>query len=299
MKTKITNKKIADFLKAKLFGKESIVKTLNAFPNQSRYSLSFLKSDDSKLKKIEKNNTIITNENNLKYFSSEGCSLIISENPKYDFNLVFDHFFKKDKVYGIHSSVVIGRNVDLHKDVTISPNVVVGDNVTINKGAYIGPNVILQKNVILKEQVVIRAGTILGGRAFSFGLKGDYLDHNSKRSPGLGYVIIEKNAEIGNNCVVSRGIFENTVIGENSRINDLTHIGNSVTIGSNNLIMANVDISARVTIGNDCFIAQSACIRQGLNVGNNSQIGMGSVVIKDIPSNSLVYGAPAKFVRKR
>ena len=63
--------------------------------------------------------------------------------------------------------------------------------------------------------------------------------------------------------------------------------------------MANVDISARVVIGKKCWIAQSSCIRQGIKIGDNVQVGMGSVVIKDIEDNTIVYGVPAKYVKKR
>ncbi len=36
----------------------------------------------------------------------------------------------------------------------------------------------------------------------------------------------------------------------------------------------------------------------GVNVGENSIIGAGSVVVKDIPSNSVVVGNPARVIRK-
>ena len=53
-----------------------------------------------------------------------------------------------------------------------------------------------------------------------------------------------------------------------------------------------------VKIGEFCYVGTGSSIRNGVTVGKNSLIGMGSVVTKDIESDSVVYGAPAKFIRK-
>ncbi len=299
MKTKITNKDIAKYLSTKLIGNEYLVDQLERFPNHSLNSISFLSTKIFSTHNFINNITIITIKENIKYLKNKNCALIISDYPKFDFARVFENFFNYRKESFTHKSAVIGNNVVLDKKIYISPNVVIGDNVVIKKGVYLGANVVIEKNVIINENVSIRNGTVIGGRAFNFGLKNDCLVKDSQRLPGDGKVIIKKNVEIGNNCVISRGVFENTIIGENSRINDLTHIGNSVVIGKNTLIMANVDISARVEIGDKCWIAQSSCIRQGISIGNNVQVGMGAVVVKDINNNTVVYGAPAKFIKKR
>lgn len=299
MKTKITNRKIADFLKSKLYGDEHQIVSLSSFPNKKKNSISFLKELKQEINKISEQSTIITIEENLKYFKNKNCAIIISSNPKYDFARTFAKFFEEKKKYKVHKNVILGNNVSLDKGIEIGPNVVIGDNVSIKNGAIIGSNVVIKKNVIIENNVIIRSGTIIGGRAFSFGLINNSLDENSFRLPGFGKVIIKKDAEIGHNCVISRGVFEDTIIGKNSRVNDLAHIGNSVIIGNNTLIMANVDISARVIIGDRCWVAQSSCIRQGIKIGNNVQVGMGSVVVKDISDNSVVYGVPAKYIKSR
>lgn len=53
-----------------------------------------------------------------------------------------------------------------------------------------------------------------------------------------------------------------------------------------------------VTIGNSCWIGGSVTILPGVTIGDNVTIGAGSVVVKDIPSNSIAVGNPAKVVRK-
>jgi acetyltransferase-like isoleucine patch superfamily enzyme len=56
--------------------------------------------------------------------------------------------------------------------------------------------------------------------------------------------------------------------------------------------------SAPVTIGNNVWVGDSAIICKGVNIGENSIIGAGSVVRKNIPANSIVAGNPAKVVKE-
>ena len=53
-----------------------------------------------------------------------------------------------------------------------------------------------------------------------------------------------------------------------------------------------------VTIGNNVWIGGSVTILPGVTIGNNVTIGAGSVVVGDIPSNSLAVGNPARVVKK-
>lgn len=53
-----------------------------------------------------------------------------------------------------------------------------------------------------------------------------------------------------------------------------------------------------VTIGNDVWIGAQACILPGVTIGDNTVIGAGSVVSKDIPANVLAAGNPCKVIRE-
>ncbi len=53
-------------------------------------------------------------------------------------------------------------------------------------------------------------------------------------------------------------------------------------------------ISGNVTIEEGCDIGTGTCIRQGLTIGTQTVVGMGSVVVKDIPSHVMAYGNPCR-----
>jgi acetyltransferase-like isoleucine patch superfamily enzyme len=56
--------------------------------------------------------------------------------------------------------------------------------------------------------------------------------------------------------------------------------------------------SAPVRVGNNVWIGDSAIVCKGVTIEDNSIIGAGSVVRKDIPANSIVAGNPAKVIRE-
>ena len=128
------------------------------------------------------------------------------------------------------------------------------------------------------------------------------------------FAVILKEAVIGNNCNINCHVFiENDVI-----IGDNVTIKPGVQIWDGLRIEDNVFIGPNVTFTNDPFprskqypeqfqqtvikkgasIGANATILGGITIGENSLIGAGSVVTKEIPANEIWVGNPAKFLRK-
>ena len=59
-----------------------------------------------------------------------------------------------------------------------------------------------------------------------------------------------------------------------------------------------IEFGKPITIGNDCWIASNVIICAGVTIGDNCVIGAGSVVTRDIPSNSLAAGNPCRVIRQ-
>ncbi len=86
-------------------------------------------------------------------------------------------------------------------------------------------------------------------------------------------------------------------------------IGNYVFIGPNvsfytaghpmhaDLRNQNYEWAQPITIGDDVWVGGNVVINPGVSVGNNTVIGSGSVVTKDIPSNVFAAGNPCKVIR--
>lgn len=77
-------------------------------------------------------------------------------------------------------------------------------------------------------------------------------------------------------------------IGENLSIRQCTTIGNK-TDGRNDLVP---------TIGSNVTLGANVIIIGNIQIGNNVIIGAGSVVVHDVPNNSIVVGNPSKVIKK-
>tara|TARA_Y100000034_G_scaffold122190_1_gene167351 strand:+ start:57 stop:800 length:744 start_codon:yes stop_codon:yes gene_type:complete len=117
--------------------------------------------------------------------------------------------------------------------------------------------------------------------------------------PHFGNVIIEDNVEIANNVCIDRGALSNTIIHKGAKIDNLVHIAHNVEIGENTMVIALAMVAGSVKIGKNCWISPSSCIKNKITIGDNVLIGMGAVVIKDVESNSVMIGNPAKLLRKQ
>ncbi len=108
-----------------------------------------------------------------------------------------------------------------------------------------------------------------------------------------------RTTKIKDGCVIHYGsvIDVDAIIDENTFINQNVSIGHDVYIGKSCVISPNSVIGGFTEIGDQTYIGSGSTIRDRIKIGKNCIIGMGAVVTKDIPDNSVVFGNPAKFIR--
>jgi len=253
-----------------------------------------------------KASAIFIKKEHTKYVPSN-IILIISKNPEIDF-IKLAHIFYPDSYYSKISydsyslseikknfkTLKFGLNLYLEKNVKIGKNVLIGNNVTIKNNCEIGDNVVIGSNVVIENSMIsdnvhLCDGSIIGKKGFGF----KFIDNKCLRVPHIGKVIIKKNCEIGSNSVIDRGSVTNTIIGEDTFIDNSVHIAHNVQIGKRCILAAQVGIAGSTIIGNKVVIGGQAGISGHLIIGNNVKIGGKSGVIKNIKDNEVVMGYPA------
>lgn len=224
----------------------------------------------------------------------KGKVLIHVLKPKMALAKVGNYYFIDRLMAGIHPTVIVSSKAVIGKDVHIGPYTVIGAAV-IGDGCEIEANVRIYDDVKIGNECRIKSGAVIGGEGFGF-----EQDENGNRFrfPQIGGVVIGNHVEIGANTCIDRGALSDTVIGEYTKINNLCHIAHNNQIGQNVVITGCVNVSGSNIIEDDVWIAPNASIRGYIHLGKGCLVGMGAVVVKDVPPGETWVGNPAKKMKK-
>ncbi len=246
--------------------------------------LSFIASDKY-IKPVLENKNIVaiicTQEMYNKYPDFANYGVIIAQDPKKTFfeihNMLADMEF-----YWKRFSNNISQTAKLSDKAIIGEHSIqIGDNTIVEAGVVIHPGTIIGDNVI------IRSGSQIGSSGFQFNNTG--VDVLSVKTAGRA--VIKDNVEIQHNCCVDRGILGgDTILDRNVKLDNFVHIAHDDYIGERTFITAGVKLSGRVVTGKDCWLGVNATVSNGINIGDNCMITLGSVVTKDVPSDTTVTG---------
>lgn len=218
-----------------------------------------------------------------KYLKDIDCGCYICTNPRLSFFKLHNSLSLQSEYQRLKFETKIGNDCEVSPLAHINKN-----NVIIGNHVIIEEFVSIKENVIIGDHSIIRAGAVIGGTGFEFKKDKDSLFHVDH----CGGVIIGKHVEIQYNSCVDKAIYpwDNTEIGDYSKLDNLIHIGHAVKIRERVMIPAMAAVGGRVEIGDDSWIGLASVIRNGLHIGSNARANMGAVVTKDIADNQAVSG---------
>lgn len=191
-------------------------------------------------------------------------------------------------------SVFIDKTVSLGRDTVVYPNNYLLGSTTIGQECVIEPNCFIvdssiENGVTIRTSSVLEESTIAGKSSI-----GPF----AHLRPGAD---IAQGAKIGNFVEIKKSL-----IGEGSKVNHLTYIGDSdvgkgVNVGAGT-ITCNYDGKKKhkTIIGNGAFIGSNTELVAPVTVGKDALIGAGSTITRDVPDGHLAVGrARQKNLKKR
>ena len=246
-------------------------------------------------------NKILVITDNKSYLNEDNfLNVILVSNLNHSYKLISELLFNHDDSSYFFDEFIRVNNSLLSKYAFIDPSAEIQSNCIIGRGVKIGKNCIIKNNVTIKNSIIadnvtISEGSIIGSSGFGFDLK---LMGARNLLPQLGIVYIDNNSYIGASCTIDRAKIDATIIGENTMLDNLIHIGHNVKIGKNVCIAAQTGISGSVTIGDRVVIGGQCGIAGHITIGDNVIVAGKSGVTKNLPNNSRVAGFPALDIKK-
>ncbi len=168
----------------------------------------------------------------------------------------------------------------------IHPDTKFGKNVTIEPNVHIGEDVIFEDNILIKSFSYIEGATIRKGASI-----GPFARIRPESNIG-------KNAKVGNFVEL-----KNANVADNVKINHLSYIGDADLGSGTNIgagtITCNFDgiEKYRTVIGKNAFIGSNSSLIAPIEISDNSYIGSGSVINKDVPMNSLALSRTEQVIK--
>jgi UDP-3-O-[3-hydroxymyristoyl] glucosamine N-acyltransferase len=188
----------------------------------------------------------------------------------------------------VGAGAVIGPGASIGRGTQIGAGAVIGVGVAIGRQCAIGANAVIGFSLI-GDRVRILAGAVIGEAGFGVaGGRGGAID-----VPQLGRVILQDGVTVGANSCIDRGAFDDTVIGENTKIDNLVQVGHNVRIGRSCVLAAHTGISGSTTIGDGVRFGGRAGIADHLNIGDGAQVMAAAGLMHDIPAGETWGGIPA------
>ncbi|MDN3640384.1 UDP-3-O-(3-hydroxymyristoyl)glucosamine N-acyltransferase [Simiduia curdlanivorans] len=184
----------------------------------------------------------------------------------------------------IHPSASIGARVVIEEGVHIEANVVIGAATVVGAGSVVGAGTRLAANVTLYGQVtlgqdcIVHGGAVIGADGFGFAPSPD----GWVKIHQLGGVRIGNKVEIGANTCIDCGALDDTIIGNDVKLDNLIQIGHNVVIGDHTAIAAHTAVAGSTRIGQRCTIAGCVAITGHIEIADGVHVSGATVVTKSI-----------------
>ena len=196
----------------------------------------------------------------------------------------------------IASSASIGAYVVVEKDAVVGENCriypfsFVGEHCVLDESVVLFPHVVLYQDVRIGARSVLHAGTVLGADGFGFVWDGE----RHQKVPQVGGVVVGPDCEIGALSAIDRATAGDTLIGDDSKIDNHVQIGHNTKLGDHAILAAGVGISGSCDIGERVIMAGMVGVGDHVTIADGVTLAARSATTSDVPEPGVYKGFPVR-----
>ena len=307
----LTLEQIAELTGAEVFGSpDTEVKGISSAANARRGDLVFLEGDGKSAPDISAEASLfVVNEPNRKYLP-EGAEGLVSPLARHVHSVAALKMFRLRHI-DWSGELRIDATARVHDDAVIAPGAVIGPGASVGEGTRIGANAVIGPGVqvgrncsigpgatvfcaLLGDHVTLLAGARIGETGFGVMASPQGLSD----APHMGRVILQDHVTIGANTCIDRGVFDDTIVGERTKIDNLCQIAHNVVLGRSVLVAAFGGISGSVRVGNNSMLGGRVGIADHVKVGDGVSLAASAGLFRNIEDGETWGGTPAKPLRQ-
>lgn len=246
----------------------------------------------------------------MRTYAPEGAAILETPHPRFAHSLVAKAMFRPRHLVDGGGGERIAGDARVHDSAVLQPGAVIGTGAVIGEGAVIGANAVIGPGVQIGRHTSIGAGasvhcalvgdhvTVLAGARIGEAGFGVLVGPaGAEDAPHFGRVILQDHVTVGANSCIDRGMFEDTIVGERTKIDNLCQIAHNVVLGRGVVVAAFGGISGSVRVGDGSMLGGRVGIADHVTVGERVSLAASSGLFRDVGPGETWGGTPAKPIR--
>lgn len=242
-------------------------------------------------------------------FHADGRPVLRHSNPYLAFARALELFYQAPKYEpGIHPTAMIDPTAKIGTGAHIGPYVVLDANVVLGDDAVLLAHVVIYRGVIighrffahshaqvreyceLGNDVILQNGVVIGADGFGFARDGANGWHKIVQS---GITKLADRVEVQANACVDRASIGQTLIGADTKIDNLVQVGHGSSVGEHSMLCAQVGLAGSSHVGNNVILAGQVGVAGHLTIGDGAIATAQTGIPGDIAAGMTVSGYPA------
>lgn len=208
-----------------------------------------------------------------------GYGIVASDDPRGTFYDLHERLAASD-FYGAPFATRVHPSAFIAEGARVSPV-----DVKIDAGCMVDAGATIMPGSVLGQNCHIYTGAVIGSQGFEVRRKAGGL----RLVTHIGRVRLHSGVEV-HASYVDRAPFGETSIGDDTKIDNLCHIGHGCRLGRRNILTAGAIFGGNVLTGDDVWFGLNATIRDSVWIGPRARVNMGAVVTKNVQVDEAVSG---------